>query len=178
MFWVWARDGRALMRICLSMLRPQWEALNQFRPSVLLWSETLWPTFVTHVGILAQLILQIFTSYSYDEFGQLEKSINYTLSSGELNGLYKKSPRLPVPDINFRPLIVVHPPIDTRTPPTKQAQILPFRVRISRVYARKCRVQVSRVTQINTLHLPYFPHTYHGSQPASVEAVRLRKPCP
>ena len=26
-------------------------ALNQFRPSVPVWSETLWPTFVKHVGI-------------------------------------------------------------------------------------------------------------------------------
>jgi hypothetical protein len=45
-------------RDCLSMLRPHREpdksgpiALNQFRPSVPVWSETLWPTFVTHVGI-------------------------------------------------------------------------------------------------------------------------------
>ncbi len=83
------------------MLRPHKETLNQFRPSVPVWSEPLWPTFVTHVGISAQLILRIFTSYSYDEFGQLEKSIDYTLSSSELNGLRKKSPRLPGPDINF-----------------------------------------------------------------------------
>ena len=67
-----------------------------------MWSEPLWPIFITHVGISAQLILRIFTSYSYDEFGQLKKSINYTLSSGKLNGLYKKSPCLPVPDINFK----------------------------------------------------------------------------
>src|SRR6266702_8141731 len=87
---------------CLSMLRPHRETLNQFRPSVPVWSEPLWPTFVTHVGISAQLILRIFTSYSYDEFGQLKKSINYTLSSGKLNGLRKKSPRLPSPDINFK----------------------------------------------------------------------------
>ena len=87
---------------CLSMLRPHRETLNQFRPSVPVWSEPLWPTFVTHVGISAQLILRIFTSYSYDEFGQLEKSIDYTLSSGKLNGLRKKSPRLPIPDINFK----------------------------------------------------------------------------
>jgi hypothetical protein len=84
------------------MLRPHRETLNQFRPSVPVWSEPLWATFVRHVGISAQLILQIFTSYSYDEFEQLKKSINYTLSSGELNGLYKKSPHLPVPDINFK----------------------------------------------------------------------------
>ena len=84
------------------MLRPHRETLNQFRPSVPVWSEPLWPTFVTHVGISAQLILRIFTSYSYGEFGQLKKSINYTLSFGELNGLYKKSPGLPVPDINFK----------------------------------------------------------------------------
>jgi hypothetical protein len=43
---------------CLSMLRPYGRpdksgpmALNQFRPSVPVWSETLWPTFVTHVAI-------------------------------------------------------------------------------------------------------------------------------
>ena len=87
---------------CLSMLRPHRETLNQFRLSVPVWSKPLWPTFVTHVGISAQLILWIFTLYSYDEFGQLEKSINYTLSSGELNGLHKKSPRLLGPDINFK----------------------------------------------------------------------------
>ena len=51
--------------------------------------------------------IAVFTSYSYDEFGQLEKSINYTLSSGESNGLYKKSPRLPVPDINFKIAVTV-----------------------------------------------------------------------
>src|SRR6266702_2241377 len=84
------------------MLRPHRETLNQFRLSVPVWSEPLWPTFVTHVGISAQLILWIFTSYSYDEFGQFEKSIDYILSSGELNGLRKKSPRLPGPDINFK----------------------------------------------------------------------------
>jgi hypothetical protein len=28
-------------------------ALNQFRPSVPVWSETLWPTFITHVVISA-----------------------------------------------------------------------------------------------------------------------------
>ena len=77
-------------------------ALNQFRPSVPVWSETLWQTFVKHVAISAWLILQIFTSYSYDKFRQLEKSIDYTLSSGESNGLHKKSPCLPVPDINFK----------------------------------------------------------------------------
>ena len=77
-------------------------ALNQFRPSVPLWSETLWPTFIKHVAISAQLILQIFTSYSYDKFRQLKKSINYTLSSSELNGLYKKSPCLPISGINFK----------------------------------------------------------------------------
>ena len=77
-------------------------ALNQFRPSVPVWSETLWQTFVKHVAISAWLILRIFTSYFYDEFGQLKKFINYILGSGELNGLYKKSPRLPVPDINFK----------------------------------------------------------------------------
>ena len=84
------------------MLRPHRETLNQFRPSVPVWSEPLWPTFVTHVGISAQLILRVFTSYSYSEFGQLKKSINYTLSSGKLNGLYKKSPYLPVSNINFK----------------------------------------------------------------------------
>ena len=84
------------------MLRPHRETLNQFRPSVPVWSETLWQTFVKHVAISAWLILRIFTSYYYDKFGQLEKSINYILNSGELNGLYKKSLRLPVPDINFK----------------------------------------------------------------------------
>ena len=91
------------------MLRPHREpdksgpmALNQFRPSVPVWSETLWQTFVKHVAISAWLILWIFTSYFYNEFGQLEKFINYILGSGELNSLYKKSPRLPVPDINFK----------------------------------------------------------------------------
>ena len=39
--------------VCLSMLRPHRETLNQFRPSVPVWSETLWPTFVTHVAISA-----------------------------------------------------------------------------------------------------------------------------
>ena len=34
--------------------------------------------------------------------GSLKFFINYTLSSGESNGLYKKSPCLPVPDINFK----------------------------------------------------------------------------
>ena len=77
-------------------------ALNQFRPSVPLWSETLWQTFVTHVAISAWLILRIFTSYYCDKFGQLEKSIDYTLNSGESNGLYKKSSRLPVLNINFK----------------------------------------------------------------------------
>lgn len=96
-------------KTCLSMLRPHGTpdksgpmALNQFRPSVPVWSETLWPTFVKHVAISAWLILRIFTSYSYDKFRQLEKSIDYTLGSGESNGLRKKSPRLPVPDINFK----------------------------------------------------------------------------
>src|SRR6266702_151489 len=84
------------------MLRPHRETLNQFRPSVPMWSKPLWPTFVTHVSISTQLILQIFTLYSYDEFGQLEKSINYTLSSSELNGLRKKSPRFLSPNINFK----------------------------------------------------------------------------
>ena len=77
-------------------------ALNQFRLSVPVWSETLWQMFVKHVAISAWLILWIFTSYSYDKFRQLKKSIDYILSSSELNGLYKKSPRLPVPDINFK----------------------------------------------------------------------------
>ena len=67
-----------------------------------MWSEPLWQTFVKHVAKSTLLILRIFTSYYYNEFGQLEKFINYILSSGELNGLYKKSPRLPVPDINFK----------------------------------------------------------------------------
>ena len=88
------------------MLRPHREMLNQFRPSVPVWSEPLWPTFVTHVDIFAQLILRIFTSYSYDEFRQLKKSINYILSFSELNGLYKKSFYLPVPDINFKIAII------------------------------------------------------------------------
>src|SRR6266700_2683429 len=94
---------------CLSMLRPHRTpdksgpmALNQFRPSVPVWSETLWQTFVKHIAISTWLILQIFTSYFYDKFRQLKKFINYTLSSGESNGLRKKSPRLPVPDINFK----------------------------------------------------------------------------
>ena len=77
-------------------------ALNQFRPSVPVWSETLWQMFVKHVAISAWLILRIFTSYFYDGFGQLGKFINYTLGFGESNSLYKKSPRLPVPDINFK----------------------------------------------------------------------------
>src|SRR6266700_1905021 len=42
-------------------------ALNQFRPSVPVWSETLWQTFVKHVAISTWLILWIFTSYSYDK---------------------------------------------------------------------------------------------------------------
>ena len=101
--------GRLQPDACLSMLRPHGTpdksgpmALNQFRPSVPVWSETLWQTFVKHVAISAWLILRIFTSYFYNEFGQLEKFINYTIGSGELNGLYKKSPCLPVPDINFK----------------------------------------------------------------------------
>ena len=77
-------------------------ALNQFRPSVPLWSETLWQTFIKHVAISIELILRIFTSYYYDEFRQLKKSIDYILGSGELNGLLKKSPYLPVPNINFK----------------------------------------------------------------------------
>ena len=76
--------------------------LNQFRPSVPLWSETLWQTFVKHVAISIELILRIFTSYYHDEFRQLKKSIDYILSSGELNSLRKKSPRLPVPNIKFK----------------------------------------------------------------------------
>ena len=84
------------------MLRPHRETLNQFRPSVPVWSETLWQTFVKHVAKSTLLILRIFTSYYYNEFGQLKKFINYILSSSELNGLYKKSPCLPVPDINFK----------------------------------------------------------------------------
>ena len=84
------------------MLRPHRETLNQFRPSVPVWSEPLWQTFVKHVAKSTLLILRIFTSYYYNEFGQLEKFIDYILSSGELNGLYKKSPCLPVPDINFK----------------------------------------------------------------------------
>ena len=47
-------------------------------------------------------ILRIFTSYYYNKFGQLEKSISYILSSGRLNSLYKKSSSFPVPDINFK----------------------------------------------------------------------------
>jgi hypothetical protein len=77
-------------------------ALNQFRPSVPVWSETLWQIFIKHVVISAWLILWIFTSYFYNEFGQLKKFIDYTIGSGESNGLYKKSPCLPVPDINFK----------------------------------------------------------------------------
>ena len=84
------------------MLRPHRETLNQFRPSVPVWSETLWQTFVRHVAISAYLILRIFTSYFYDKFGQLKKFIDYTLGSSESNGLHKKSPCLPVPDINFK----------------------------------------------------------------------------
>ena len=84
------------------MLRPHRETLNQFRPSVPVWSEPLWATFVRHVGISAQLILRIFTLYSYNKFRQLEKSINYILNSSKLNGLYKKSPSLPISDINFK----------------------------------------------------------------------------
>jgi len=76
--------------------------LNQFRPSVPLWSETLWQTFVKYVAKSTLLILQIFTFYYYSKFRQLKKSINYILSSSELNGLHKKSPRLPVPNINFK----------------------------------------------------------------------------
>ena len=98
-----------LLKDYLSMLRPHREpdksgpiALNQFRPSVPVWSETFWQTFVKHITISAWLILQIFTSYFYNEFGQLKKFINYILGSSELNSLYKKSPRLPVPDINFK----------------------------------------------------------------------------
>ena len=94
---------------CLSMLRLQREpdksgpmAFNQFRPSVPLWSETLWQTFIKHVAISIWLILRIFTSYLYNEFGQLKKFINYILDSGELNGLCKKSPRLPIFDVNFK----------------------------------------------------------------------------
>ena len=95
--------------ICLSILRPPGTpdksgpmALNQFRPSAPVWSETLWQTFVKHVAISAWLILWIFTSYSYNKFRQLKKSINYILSSSKSNGLYKKSPRFPIPDINFK----------------------------------------------------------------------------
>ena len=80
--------------------------LNQFRPSVPVWSKTLWQIFIKHVTIFIQLILWIFTSYSYNKFGQLKKFINYTLSSGELNSLYKKSPRLPIPDINFKIAVI------------------------------------------------------------------------
>ena len=94
---------------CLSMLRPHREpdksgpmALNQFRPSVPVWSETLWQTFVKHVAISTWLILWIFTSYFYNEFGQLKKFINYILGSSELNSLYKKFPCLSVFDINFK----------------------------------------------------------------------------
>ena len=36
------------------------------------------------------------------EFGQPKKSIDYILSSSKSNGLHKKSPCLPVPDINFK----------------------------------------------------------------------------
>ena len=93
---------KTLSSFYLSMLRPQWETLNQFRPSAPLWSETLWPTFVKHVAISAQLILRIFTSYFYDKFGQLKKFIDYTLGSSESNGLHKKSPCLSIPDINFK----------------------------------------------------------------------------
>ena len=84
------------------MLRPHRETLNQFRPSVPVWSETLWQTFVKHVAITAWLILRIFTSYFYDEFRQLKKFIDYILGSGESNGLRKKSLCLLVPDINFK----------------------------------------------------------------------------
>ena len=42
-----------LLDACLSMLRPHRETLNQFRPSVPVWSETLWQTFVRHVAISA-----------------------------------------------------------------------------------------------------------------------------
>ena len=32
--------------------------------------------------------------------------MDYTLSSGESNGLYKKSPCLPIPDINFKIAVI------------------------------------------------------------------------
>ena len=109
---VWAIDqliiqafiGRSYVRLYnvfyLSMLRPHRETLNQFRPSIPVWSKPLQQTFVKHVTKSTLLILRIFTSYYYNEFGQLEKFINYILSSGKLNNLYKKSPCLPVPNIN------------------------------------------------------------------------------
>jgi len=80
--------------------------LNQFRPSVPLWSETLWQTFVKYVAKSISLILWIFTFYYYNKFKQLKKFINYILSSGESNGLYKKFPYFPVPDINFKIAVI------------------------------------------------------------------------
>ena len=74
----------ARLGVCLSMLRPHRETLNQFRPSVPVWSEPLWQTFIKHVAKSILLILRIFTSYYYNEFGQLKKFINYILSSSEL----------------------------------------------------------------------------------------------
>ena len=104
------REGdRQALQPCLSMFRPHGTpnksgpiALNQFRPSVPVWSETLWQIFIKHVAISAWLILRIFTSYFYNKFRQLKKFINYTIGSSELNGLYKKSPCLFIPNINFK----------------------------------------------------------------------------